>query len=91
MHTKQVKSWKYLLQTSKNCNKIQDPIDKQNCKIFRNTNCKTEYAIHLMECNLQNISKKKTPFNIKSNNYSKDVKEAKAILKKKTFKKMVKE
>ena len=30
MHTMQVKSWKYILQTSENYNKIQEPTNKEN-------------------------------------------------------------
>ena len=30
MHTKQIKSWKYLLQTNENYNNIREPTNKQN-------------------------------------------------------------
>ena len=32
MHTVQVKSWKYMLQTSENYNNIPEPTNKQNLK-----------------------------------------------------------
>ena len=43
----------------------------------------SQYVIHLMEClicNLQYVSKNETPFNIRLNNYRRDVKHPKAIL-----------
>ena len=52
-------------------------------KIFHKTNCKRKYAICFMErtiCNLQYVGKNKTPFNIRLNNHTKDVKDPKAIL-----------
>ena len=48
--------------------------------IFHSTNCKIEYAIYLMECticNLHYVGKNETPFNIRSNNHRKDVKDTK--------------
>ena len=59
-------------------------------KIFHSTNCKTEYAIYLVECiicNLQYEGKNETPFNIRLNNHRKDVKDPKAILADKLFQK----
>ena len=56
--------------------------------IFHNTNCKTEYALYLMECticNLQYVDKNKTPFNIRFKNHRKDVKDPNAILADKLF------
>ena len=63
-------------------------------KIFHKTNCKTEYAIYLLEriiCNLQYVSvgKNETPFNFRLNNHRKDVKDPKAILADKHFNKHV--
>ena len=61
-------------------------------KIFHSTNCKTEYAIYLMECiicNLQYDGKSETPFNIRLNNHRKNVKDPKAILADKRVQKMV--
>ena len=62
----------------------------KNWKIFHNTNCKTEYAIYLMECtrcNLQYVSKNETPFNIRLSNHRKEVKDPKVILADKQFQK----
>ena len=90
MHTMQVKSWKYMLQTSENYSNIEQQTNKQNLKIFHNTNCKTEYAIYLMECiicNLQYVRKHETTFNIRLNNHRKDVKDPEAILADKHFSK----
>ena len=59
-------------------------------KIFHNTNCNTKYAIYVIDCttcNLQNVSKNETPFNIKLNNHWNDVKDPKAILADKHLKK----
>ena len=59
-------------------------------KIFHNTNCKTEYAIYLMECiicNLQYVRKSETTFNIRLNHHRKDVKDPEAILADKHFSK----
>ena len=60
----------------------------KTCEIFHNTNCKTEYVIYLMECkicNLQYVGKNETSFNIRLNNYRKDVKDPQAILADKHF------
>ena len=65
---------------------------KKTWKIFHNTNCKTEYAIYLMECaicNQQYVSKNETPFNIRLNNHRKDVNDPKVLLADKHFQKMV--
>ena len=73
----QIKSWKYMLKTSENCN---------------NTNCKAEYAIYLMECticNLQYVGKNETPCSIRLNNHRKDVKDPKTILGDKILQKVV--
>ena len=43
-----------MLQTSENYNNLQEPTNKLN---FEDTNCKTEYAICLMECIICNISR----------------------------------
>ena len=40
-------------------------------------------------CNLQNVGKNETPFNIRFNNHRKDVKDPKAILADKHFQKKV--
>ena len=65
---------------------------QQTSKTYKlyNANCKTEYTIYLMECiicNLQYASKNETPFKIRLNNHRKDVKNSKAILADKHFKK----
>ena len=90
MHTMHVKSWKYMLQTIENYNNIQSQQTNKTWKIFHNTNCKTEYAIYLIECricNLQYVGKNETPFNIRKRNHRKDVKDPKAILAGKHFQK----
>ena len=54
----QIKSWKYMLQTSENYNKIQEPTKKKkkkNWKMFYNTNCETEYIVYLMDCIICNL------------------------------------
>ena len=59
-------------------------------KIFHNKNCKAEYALYIMKCticNLQNVGKNKTPFNTRSNNHRKNVKDPKAIVADKHFQK----
>ena len=90
MHIMQIKSWIYMLQANENYNNIQEPTNKQNWKIFHIVNCKTEYAIYLMECticNLQYVGKNETPFNIRLTNHRKDVKDPEAILADKHFQK----
>ena len=66
MHTMQVKSWKYMLQTNKTTaattttTAFKSQQTNKTWKIFHNTNCKTEYVIYLMEfaiCNLQYVGK----------------------------------
>ena len=94
-----------MLQTSENYNNIQEPTKKnledisqcklhdKICHLFHgmyNTNCKTEYAIYLMECiicNLWYVVKNETPFNIRLNNHRKDVKDPSVILAGKHFQK----
>ena len=61
-------------------------------KIFYNINSQTENATYLTECikcNLQYVSKNKTPFKIRLNNHRKNVKDPKAIFADKHFQKMV--
>ena len=65
---------------------------KKTWKIFYNINSKTEndtYLTECIKCNLQYVSKIKTPFKIRLNNYRKNVKDPKAILADKLFQKMV--
>ena len=86
----QIKSLKYMLQTSENYINIQESRKKKTWKIFHNTNCKIEYAIYFIECiicNLQYVAKNETPFNIRLNSHRKDVKDPKAILADKHFQK----
>ena len=80
-----------MLQTSENYNNVEEPTNK-TWKIFHITNCKTEYAIYLMECtiyNLQYVGKNETPFNISFSNHRKHLKDPKSILGEKHFQTMV--
>ena len=59
-------------------------------KIIHNANCKTEYAIYLMECitcNLHCVGKNEAPFNIRLKSHRKDVKDPTAILADEQFQK----
>ena len=95
MHIMQVKSWKYMLQTSENYSSNQDPSNKENLEDFSqysNTVCQIEYDIYLMECtkcNLQYDGKDETPVKIRLNNHMKDFKDPKMILVEKLFQKNV--
>ena len=47
-------------------------------KIFHNINCKSTFLIYLLECNIcniQDVGKSETTFNIRLNNHRKDVKD----------------
>ena len=90
MHTIQVKSWKYMQQTTENLTTFKSQQTNKTWAILHNTNCKTEYAIYLTKrtiCNIQYIGKNETPFNIKLSNHRKDVKDPKVILPDKHFQK----
>ena len=78
MRTMQVKSWKFILQTSENYNNIQGQQTSKTWRIFDIANCKTKYAIYLMECticNIQYVGKNETSFNIRLNKQRKDLKD----------------
>ena len=56
---------------------------KKLYKTFHNVNCACTYVIYLMECilcNKQYVGKAETSFNIRLNNYRKDVKKTNAIM-----------
>ena len=61
---------------------------KRKFKIYHKVNCKSEYAIYLMECTLcskQYEGKVETAFSIRLNNHRKDTKDPNAILAGKYF------
>ena len=80
-----------MLQTSENYNNIQEPINKQNLEDILQHKLQDRICHLHMErviCNLQYVGKNKTPrFNIRLNNYRKDVNDPKAILADKHFQK----
>ena len=56
---------------------------KEIFRFFKTRNCKREYLIYLMQCELYNkqyIEKAETAFNIRPNDHRKDVKDTDAIL-----------
>ena len=78
-------------QQVKTTTKFKSEQTNKTWKIFYNTNCKTKYAIYLIECaicNLPYVGKNETPFNIRLNNHRKDVKDPKTALADKHFQKI---
>ena len=57
--------------------------DKQEYKILHEMNCKSNFVIYLLECQLckvQYVGKSESPFNIRLNNHRKDSKKLNPIL-----------